>query len=147
MIRFSKMADYGVLLLAHLARQEQGHLASATEMSEATHMPKPVVANLLKAFRESGLLDSRRGLHGGYWLVRAPETISLLDVLSAIDGPVQLTDCAVADLATSCDYEDVCLSRSPMQNIHQQIVDLLANTKLTELMDTGSHLPRTPSTT
>lgn len=137
MIRFSKMADYGVLLLGHLARQD-GISASASEMADATHMPRPVVANLLKSFREVGLLDSRRGLHGGYWLVRTPDEITLLDVLSAVDGPVQLTDCAVADLTSQCDYEDVCLSRSPMKNVHERIVDLLRSTTLTELMSTVS---------
>jgi len=140
MIRFSKMADYGVLLLGHLARQD-GHMASASELAESAHMPRPVVANLLKSFREAGLLESRRGLHGGYVLVRAADDITLLDVLSAVDGPVQLTDCAVADLPTQCDYEDVCLSRSPMKSVHERIVDLLRATTLRELMT--DHSPMT----
>lgn len=143
MIRFSKMADYGVLLLGHLARQE-GHLASASELAESAHMPRPVVANLLKSFREVGLLDSRRGAQGGYVLVRDPDEITLLDVLSAVDGPVQLIDCAVADLPTQCDYEDVCLSRSPMKSVHERIVDLLRATTLRELMT--DHAPSTSPT-
>jgi Rrf2 family protein len=150
MIRFSKMADYGVLLLGHFARHE-GDLLSASELSEHYHMPRSVVANLLKAFREAGLLSSRRGLHGGYRLERSPDEISLLDVLAAIDGPVQLIDCAVADLATSCEYEEVCPSRSPMQAVNQRIVDLLAGMTLAELMKepaAANHpaaLPTSPS--
>jgi FeS assembly SUF system regulator len=135
MIRVSRMADYGVLLLGHFARNEDA-LASAAELSERYHMPKAVVANLLKAFREAGLLSSRRGLHGGYRLEHAPSAVSLLDVLSAIEGPVQLTDCAVTGLeSVNCEYEDVCLSRSPMRNVNQKIVDLLSGISLAELMD------------
>lgn len=147
MIRFSKMADYGVLLLGHFARHG-GELLSATELSERYHMPRTVVANLLKAFREAGLLSSQRGLHGGYRLERAPEDISLLAVLSAIDGPVQLIDCAAAELASGCEYEDVCPSRSPMQAVNQRIVDLLAGISLAELMKEteATRPPASPST-
>ena len=100
-------------------------------------MPKTVVANLLKAFREAGFLSSRRGLHGGYRLIRSPESISLLDILKAIDGPVQLTDCAlegVLGTQDACDYEDVCGSRSPMQEVNQKILKLLDDTPLAQLM-------------
>jgi len=137
MIRFSKMADYGVLVLGHFARNEDLQ-ASATELSEAFHMPKSVVANLLKAFREAGFLASRRGLHGGYRLARSPADISLLDILRAIDGPVHLTDCALEGLQDTCDYEDVCGSRSPMQAINQKILGLLDGTSLAQLMDETS---------
>jgi len=132
MIRFSKMADYGVLILGHFGRNE-GLQSSSSELAEAFHMPKTVVANLLKAFREAGFLESRRGLHGGYWLARSPESISLLDILKAIDGPVQLTDCALESVDI-CEYEDVCGSRSPMQAVNQRILKLLAETPLSQLM-------------
>lgn len=136
MIRFSKMADYGVLILSHFGRNE-GLQVSASELAEAVHMPKAVVANLLKSFREAGFLDSRRGLHGGYWLARPPQSISLLDILKAIDGPVQLTDCALEGARGTqdiCDYEDVCGSRSPMQDVNHRILQLLDETDLTQLM-------------
>jgi Rrf2 family protein len=149
MIRFSKMADYGVLILGHFGRNE-GLQASSSELAEAFHMPRTVVANLLKAFREAGFLTSRRGLHGGYRLVRPPKSISLLDILKAIDGPVQLTDCAIEGIEgvsiaqESCDYEDVCGSRSPMQAVNQKILQLLDDTNLEQLMhmnktETPSH--------
>jgi len=150
MIRFSRMADYGVLLLGHFVRHEDA-LSSASELAEAYHMPRGVVANLLKAYCKAGLLESRRGLHGGYRLARPAAEISLLDVLSVIDGPVQLIDCAVLDLnaggahAGACGYEDVCPSRSPMRAVHQRIIDLLAGITLAELMHLHSPAPATVS--
>ncbi len=136
MIRFSRMADYGVLLLGHFARHEDS-LTSTAELADAYHMPRPVVANLLKEFCKAGLLESRRGLHGGYRLARPANEITLLEVLSVIDGPVQLIDCAVLDLSATtgqCGYEDVCPSRSPMRAVHQRIIDLLDGISLGELI-------------
>ena len=147
MIRFSRMADYGVLLLGHFARNEARHeeaQSSASELAETYHMPRGVVSNLLKAFGKAGLLESRRGLHGGYRLARPAAQISLLEMLSAIDGPVQLIDCAVLDvtgLSGACGYEDVCPSRSPMRSVHQKIIDLLAGITLAELMHTATPAP------
>ena len=145
MIRFSRMADYGVLLLGHFAQHEHA-LASTSELAETYHMPRPVVANLLKEFCKAGLLESQRGLHGGYRLARPATDISLLDVLSVIDGPVQLIDCAVLDIAGSssqCGYEDVCPSRSPMRAVHRRIIDLLDGISLSELLKTHEPVPAT----
>jgi len=145
MIRFSRMADYGVLLLGHFAQHEHA-LASTSELAETYHMPRPVVANLLKEFTKAGLLESRRGLHGGYRLAHPATDISLLDVLSVIDGPVQLIDCAVLDIAgasSQCGYEDVCPSRSPMRAVHRRIIDLLDGISLSELLKTHEPVPAT----
>lgn len=143
MIRFSKMADYGVLLLGHFARSPE-ELTSTTELAETYHMPRTVVANLLKEFCKAGLLESRRGLHGGYRLARSPEEVSLLDLLSVVDGPVQLIDCAADDLGSvgpACEYEDVCLSRSPMVAVNRRIVAFLESLTLAELMAESAPIP------
>jgi len=134
MIRFSKMADYGVLLLGHFVRHAD-ELTSSNALSEAYHMPQSVVANLLKEFCKGGLLESKRGLHGGYRLAKPAESITLLEVLGVIDGPVQLTDCAAEQVLDSCDYTDVCPSRSPMRAVNGRIVQFLDSLTLSELLN------------
>jgi Rrf2 family protein len=133
MIRISKMADYGVLLLGHFARSDEA-LTSSAELAEAYHMPRSVVANLLKEFGRAGLLESRRGLHGGYRLARPAAEITLLEMLNAIEGPVQLIDCAADGTTPPCCYEDVCPSRSPMQSVHRKLIELFDSITLAELM-------------
>ena len=133
MIRISKMADYGVLLLGHFAQHDQT-LTSSAELAETYHMPRAVVSNLLKEFGRAGLLESRRGLRGGYRLARPASEITLLDVLNVIEGPVQLIECAADSAATACCYEDVCPSRSPMQAVHRRLVQLFESISLAELM-------------
>ncbi len=147
MIRFSKMADYGVLLLGHFARSENS-LTNTAALADTYHMPRSVVANLLKEFCKAGMVESRRGLHGGYRLAMEPEQISLLEILNVIDGPVQLIDCAADELGivgASCEYEDVCPSRSPMVTVHKRIVAFLESLSLQELMNDSSLSPVSPS--
>ena len=133
MIRISKMADYGVLLLGHFAQHEDC-LTSSAELATTYHMPRAVVSNLLKEFSRAGLLESRRGLRGGYRLARPASQITLLEMLNAIEGPVQLIECAADDGTTPCGYEGVCPSRSPMQAVHRRLVRLFESISLAELM-------------
>ena len=143
MIRFSKMADYGVLLLGHFARHP-AELTSASGLAEAYHMPRSVVSNLLKEFAKAGLLESRRGVAGGYLLARPADDVTLLEILNIVDGPVKLIDCAVDDLGTigeACEYEDVCPSRSPMVAVNKRIVSFLESLTLSDLMKDSVPLP------
>jgi len=133
MIRISKMADYGVLLLGHFAQHDEV-LTSSAELAETYHMPRSVVSNLLKGFSRAGLLESRRGLRGGYRLARPASEITLLDMLNAIDGPVHLIECAAGEGTPPCCYEDVCPSRSPMQSVHRRLIRLFESISLAELM-------------
>lgn len=144
MIRISKMADYGVLLLGHFAQHEEA-LTSSAELAETYHMPRAVVANLLKEFGRAGLLESRRGLHGGYRLARPAADINLLDIVNAIEGPVHLIECAADDGAPACCYEDVCPSRSPMQAVHRKLIRLFESISLTELMQPVTLPPAKPA--
>jgi FeS assembly SUF system regulator len=146
MIKISKMADYGVLLLGHFAQHDET-LTSSSELAETYHMPRAVVANLLKEFSRAGLLESRRGLRGGYRLARPAAEITLLDMLNAIEGPVHLIECAADDATPPCSYEDVCPSRSPMQAVHRKLIRLFQSITLAELMHAApAPKPTAPAT-
>ncbi|MCU0866058.1 MAG: Rrf2 family transcriptional regulator [Planctomycetes bacterium] len=100
MLRISKKADYAVFLLGAIARQGaypggSAGLAvvSAHEIARQAGLNKSVVANLLKEFAKSGLLESTRGLRGGYRLGRPPSEISLGDILEVVEGRFVLVDC------------------------------------------------------
>lgn len=100
MLRISKKADYAVFLLGAIARQgaypggpAEDAVVSAHEIARQAGLNKSVVANLLKEFARSGLLESTRGLKGGYRLGRAPNRISLGDILEVVEGKFVLVDC------------------------------------------------------
>ena len=100
MLRISKKADYAVFLLGAIARQGAypggsagDAVVSAHEIARQAGLNKSVVANLLKEFAKHGLLESTRGLKGGYRLGRAPHEISLGDILEIVEGRFVLVDC------------------------------------------------------
>ncbi len=100
MLRISKKADYAVFLLGAIARQgaypggeAEASVVSAHEIARQAGLNKSVVANLLKEFAKHGLLESVRGLKGGYKLVRAPRQISLAEILEVVEGKFTLVDC------------------------------------------------------
>jgi len=103
MLRISKKADYAVFLLGCIARQgaypggsAPDAVVSAQEIAKLASLNKSVVANLLKEFSRAGILESVRGLKGGYRLVRPPQEVDLREILEVIEGPFQLVDCVSA---------------------------------------------------
>jgi Rrf2 family protein len=100
MLRISKKADYAVFLLGAIAREgaypggpAAAAVVSAHEIARRASLNKSVVANLLKEFVRHGVLDSVRGLKGGYRLARCPREISLQQILEVVEGPFSLVDC------------------------------------------------------
>lgn len=98
------MADYGVVILAELAR-EPGALNTASALAESTGLPEPTVSKVLKLLCSGGVLRSVRGAGGGYFLDRGPERVSVAAIVSALDGPIALTSCVNG-------HEDPCEARN-----------------------------------
>ena len=91
MLKLSKLTDYAVVVLVRLA---SGDLVQTSPcIAQATGVPEPTVAKVLKALAGSGLVASQRGARGGYRLARTLSDIPVADVIAAIDGPIALTAC------------------------------------------------------
>ena len=109
MIRMSKLTDYAILLLAHLARST-GTL-TAHELAERSHVPLPTVSKLAKELSKAGLVISHRGRNGGSGLARPAEQISVAENVESLEGPISLTECGRPG-ATGCEIVD---TRAPVQ--------------------------------
>jgi FeS assembly SUF system regulator len=107
MIRVTKITDYGVGLMAHLAGQQAGFLATAPDLAEDLQLPLPTVRKILKILARESLLVSQRGVNGGYSLAKPPREITLMDMVVALEGPMALTECATGE-PCGCEREDVC---------------------------------------
>ena len=131
MIKLSRLADYGVILMVHLARS--GYVVTtAAELKEATGIPRPTVSKLLKSLSRAGLLLSRRGTNGGYVLGRATEDISVADIVSALDGPIALTECINLG-GSGCEIEALCPTRTNWRQINDVLVGALDAVSLAEM--------------
>jgi FeS assembly SUF system regulator len=131
MIRLTKQTDYGIVLLSQLVVSSEEH-HNAPELSRETHLPLPMVSKILKLLARAGLLESHRGVKGGYRLARSPAAISVADVIAALDGPIAITECA-PDSSEECSYEAFCRVRANWQRIHHAVHDALASVTLEDM--------------
>lgn len=131
MIRLSKVADYGIVLMTHLARQP-GRQQAAPEIAAATAVPQPMASKILKALARAELLASQRGAHGGYGLARDAGDITVAEIIEALDGPIALTECVEAASST-CDLERLCPARGNWQRISGAIREALDGITLAEM--------------
>ena len=139
MLRISKLTDYGTVILADLADCKSG-LASTAEVSARTGLGLPTVQKLLKMLARSGLVEAQRGARGGYRLARKPDDISAADVIDALEGPVSLTECSVAD--RHCEIEAQCTVGSAWQRINTAIRRALSDISLTDLQTSSARVSR-----
>ena len=146
MFRLSKITDYGIVLLAHLAtqaraRESQGLPSAeeaphnARELAAEVNLPIPVVSKILKALARAGVLESQRGAKGGYALARRAEQLSVAEMIAALDGPLALTQCTVGSAA--CVHEGSCAVRNPWQVINEVVRYALTGVTLADLINPG----------
>lgn len=131
MIKLSRMADYGVILMVQVARAGVRR-TTAAELAEAAGLPLPTVSKLTKQLAAANLLESHRGAAGGYVLSRHPEDISVAEIISALEGPIALTECMTAD-GLMCEIEALCPTRTNWRKINDALVGAMKSVSLAEM--------------
>ena len=132
MIKLSNLADYAVLLMSTIASRP-GDLHTAASLNVETRVPLPTVSKILSKVAKAGLLQSHRGVGGGFSLNLEREDMSIADVIEAVDGPVQLTNC-LSEEDASCDYVPVCTTRSKWDKINTAVYEALNNVPLSAMV-------------
>lgn len=118
MLRMTRQADYAIVLLTCVAARPEG--LAARDLAAKVHLPLPMVSKILKTLAREGLLVSQRGAHGGYRLARSAQEISVAEIVTAIEGPIGITECTTESL-TSCDIAAMCSVKSNWQKINQVV--------------------------
>lgn len=131
MVRLSKLTDYAVVLLAQMVRRD-GKIATTSSLCEITGLAHPTVSKVLKRLTKTGLLIAHRGATGGYELARPADEISVADVVTALDGPIALTDCAQGS-GQSCTMEKNCPINGQWNRVNRAIRDALQSVTLAEM--------------
>ena len=139
MLRLSKLTDYAVVVLVRLSRQ--GEVTTSPTLAQATGIPEPTVAKVLKALGNAGLVSSQRGARGGYRLARPLSSIHVASVITAIDGPISLTACV--DGATGgCEAQAMCQIQGRWDPVNDAIRSALTRITLDHMDGTCCGMPR-----
>lgn len=136
----TKTADYGIVLMTHLAGRSD-RIFTAVELSNEAQLPHPTVSKILKMLARDGLLASHRGAKGGYSLARGPEQIPVIDIITALDGPIGITEC-IDNTPGECGQESVCPVKGNWQRINDAIRRALASITLAEMIPPPPELVR-----
>jgi Rrf2 family protein len=133
MLRLSKKADYALIAMNHLARKPAGPAVSisARDIAERYDIPLELMAKVLQRLVRTGLLVSTQGTRGGYMLSRPPGSISVADVIQAIDGPFTVTACSTE--RHDCEQYSKCNVRGPLWQIRERIVATLGTVSIAEM--------------
>ena len=140
MLNFTKKTDYALVALASLAEAapDGPRPQSARAISDRYGVPHSLLMNVLKDLVGGGIVKSTRGAKGGYTLARAPRDITVLGVVTAIEGPVSLTACCdpqEASPCAECSVEQSCPITHSVRRLNDQISRYLHEVTLEDLMN------------
>lgn len=139
MLSLTRKSDYALVALAYLGRnyQQQRKAVSARHIAELFGLPLPLLMNILKELCQARILNSTRGVRGGYSLAIDPAQVSLLEVVTAIEGPMQFTQCTdgLPIIGQGCELAEGCPIRGPIRKLHERINRFLEQTSLQDLLD------------
>jgi FeS assembly SUF system regulator len=138
MLKVSKLADYGTVIMARMAREPE-RLMSAAIIAVETGLSLPTVNKVLKLLARQTLVVTRRGKNGGYALGRPPARISLVDIIDAVEGRFGLTECASAP--GLCRQEGSCAIRGHWLHVDLAVRRALEGLTLTQLAAPEHALP------
>lgn len=130
MLRIGKLADYGLLIADCLASDPEQMTTEA--IIQHTGLPDATVRKLLRLLVDAGLVSSRRGLKGGYRLSREADRISVAELISAIEGPIGVTECSQPD--DHCSLSADCGQRANWNVINDLINRQLATITLADML-------------
>ena len=131
MLRITKLTDYATVVLTTLA-QAPLRVHSATELAERARLELPTVSKVLKPLAHAGLVTSFRGANGGYRLARAPQQISLIEIVEAIEGRLGMTECSGEH--SNCAHESHCGVQAHWRRINDVISETLRGMSLAEML-------------
>jgi Rrf2 family cysteine metabolism transcriptional repressor len=134
-MRVSSKAHYGLRMMTEFAKAWGRGPLSLAEVAKTEHLPLAYLEQLAAQLRRGGLVESTRGVHGGYCLSRAPEAVTVLDVVRVVEGEVAPVECVAHDyVAGTCIREGSCASRGLWSRLKQSIDAVLQDTTLADLV-------------
>jgi Rrf2 family transcriptional regulator, cysteine metabolism repressor len=140
---FSTRAEYGVRVMVDLARRGGAEPVPLAEIADGEGLPLAYLEHLVARLRRAGLIESRRGAHGGYLLARPAQEITMAEVVEALEGRIAPIECisSAPDGTIRCARESdpthVCTTKLLWARVRGAIVNTLEQTTLAELIPAG----------
>jgi Rrf2 family protein len=134
MLKISKLTDYGLLASVYLARKP-GEVVAAREIAGFYHLPVPMITKVLKTLHQGGLVNSHRGVGGGYSFDADADAVTLGQLIDVLEGKWDLVECETTDDSghATCAIRVACPSRRFMFGINRAIKGAFEQVTLADL--------------
>ena len=132
-MQITKQADYAIRCVLYLASKSNGIAVMIEEIAKAMEIPKSFLAKILQRLSKAGIVRSVRGVKGGFLLNKGLTEISLLDVITSIDGPISVNRCAVD--SNHCGRSCFCTVHPIWTELRQNIRDYLQGVTFDKLIE------------
>ncbi len=131
MLRITKLADYATVIMCHLAKQPADAAFSVAQIAKSVSLGEATVSKVLKMLSAASLVDSQRGVRGGYSISGKPSSISLAAVITAIESRPAITECSEG--SASCLHDKTCGLKSNWQLISRLVLNTLDRITLADM--------------
>lgn len=137
-MKITTKAHYGLLAMCELGVRHGGTPTSVKKISSLQNCSDSYMEQIFSLLKKADLIQSARGARGGYTLTRDPETITVGEIIRALEGPIGFTDCSMdheKDLNSCCALEERCISRLFWKELYENINQFLEDKRLSDLIE------------
>lgn len=141
----SKKSKYAINALVYLAKHKEQGPVSAHSIAESENIPNKFLEAILLDLKKAGILSSKKGSSGGYYLHKTPEEINMADVMRLFDGAIAYLPCVTYkyyERCEECKDEVTCGIRDAFLDLRNQTVEMLKANTLSDLMAREARLKK-----
>ncbi len=132
----SKKTKYGIKALVYLAKQEDRNPVQISVISESENISRKFLESILLTLKKNGVLGSKKGKGGGYYLIKNPKDIPMTTVMRLLEGPIAMVPCVSLNFYEKCDDcpdENICAVHNIMLKVRDNTLEIFRNTTLADL--------------
>ena len=133
----SKKTKYGLKALTFIARQEDKKPVQIATVAQSENISQKYLESILLTLKKNGVLGSKKGKGGGYYLLKNPEDVSMAGVMRILEGPIAMIPCVSLNFYEKCDDcpdENACSVHKLMIQVRDSSLQIFNNTTLADLI-------------
>lgn len=143
-MKLTRAAEYAIRCILYLAKEGQGQLVCKKEIAENAEIPPHFLAKIAQDLAKAGFIGIKQGARGGFYLLKKPESITLLDIVETMIGEIYLNNCVA--LPSSCNMMDTCTVHSVWVKASNQLRKSLREVTFDQLTGNKTCIPGSDST-
>ena len=135
MLKLTKKAEYALMAVRYMALKNHSGFSTAKEISESYQIPYQLVAKVLQNLVRCNIAISAKGVNGGFSLARKADTISLIDIIRAVETEFKIVDCMQANSSEAdCEHFNCCKIKDPLAEVQRKIDKVFIETSIAQIL-------------